>query len=211
MLPNTGQTSHLMCDVAHGFQDEPGYAALPRIHKDLFVGNRVSAACAEVPFDRVVSTYPCVYRHGADASHLTSVNIPFHDGEGSETEEQKQIAIAMIEEGATRTWEFLNAGHRTLVNCKFGQNRSGAICAAVGILYLGWKPDEVIEYIKEENLSQRSYAGQDPMHNTAFNQLLCELVPKVVKPDVCSGLLHEQHPARLCMPFSKGTAEEGGE
>lgn len=105
-------------DSISTMQDEPGYAALPEIHECLFVGNRVSATCAEVPFDRVVSTYPPVYRDGTSASGLSSFTIYFDDKQGSESLEERRIAMQKIMEGAEKTWAFLQAGERTLVNCR---------------------------------------------------------------------------------------------
>ena len=61
----------------------------------------------------------------------------------------------------------------------WGQNRSCAICCAYAVLHRGMSAQDAIRYMRERNLAERSYAGQQPpggaMHNRVFREIIGEL------------------------------------
>ena len=57
----------------------------------------------------------------------------------------------------------------------------------MAIIFCSWEADKVIEYIKSENLKQRSYEGQEPMHNETFNGMLRDIAAKVKAGELKDG------------------------
>ena len=160
-----------------GTKDTPGYTDLPAFSPLLFVGNEVAAAHGS--FDAVLSAVVPRDATGALAPHLTTHELHFEDGQGSETAEEIEVARACMLAGAASVAEAVGAGKRTLVHCSWGQNRSSVICCAYAIIHRGIGADEAIAHVRARNLACRHYWGQQPpggaMHNAVFCELLREL------------------------------------
>mmetsp|Transcript_33599 Transcript_33599/g.96397 ORF Transcript_33599/g.96397 Transcript_33599/m.96397 type:complete len:237 (-) Transcript_33599:136-846(-) len=156
-----------------GCEDTPGYARLPQFDEWLWVGNQYSAAAGS--FDAVISTITPLDLQGADAPALTTCGIPFEDMHGAETEDAERFARRSIVRGAAAVARALASGRRTLVHCEWGQNRSGSICCAYAVLYLGWDANKAIAYMRRRNKADRRYEGQFPMSNKCFNGIMRSL------------------------------------
>jgi len=165
-------------NIGPGCADAPGVSHLPRISPLLWVGNEIAPSVGS--FDVVVSTVqPRSCRTGARQPELTTHAIMFADGQGSETAAGVAFAKRCILEGAECVAAAVAAGKSVLVHCAWGQNRSCAICCAFAVLHRSMSANEAIDYVRERNLAERSYAGQQPpggaMHNRAFREIIREL------------------------------------
>ena len=165
-------------NIGPGCADSPGVSHLPRISPLLWVGNEIAPSVGS--FDVVVSTVPprsC--RTGARQPELTTHAIMFADGQGSETAAGVAFAKRCILEGAECVAAAVAAGKSVLVHCAWGQNRSCAICCAFAVLHRSMSANEAIDYVRERNIAERSYAGQQPpggaMHNRVFREIIREL------------------------------------
>eukprot|EP00933_Yihiella_yeosuensis_P050938 TRINITY_DN48750_c0_g1_i1.p1 TRINITY_DN48750_c0_g1~~TRINITY_DN48750_c0_g1_i1.p1 ORF type:complete len:294 (-),score=44.48 TRINITY_DN48750_c0_g1_i1:122-904(-) len=159
-------------EFVEGSQDRPGYAVLPKMNHLLCVGNQYSAACSK--FDCVISTVIPKDLDGENAPNLSTHQLMFEDGHGHESANSAAFAREQILQGAALTAKALSEGKRTLVHCEWGQNRSNSICCAYAVLYLKWSAKDAIDYAREQNWTERCYAGQRPMFNEVFNQLIQE-------------------------------------
>eukprot|EP00931_Biecheleriopsis_adriatica_P077309 TRINITY_DN5089_c0_g1_i1.p1 TRINITY_DN5089_c0_g1~~TRINITY_DN5089_c0_g1_i1.p1 ORF type:complete len:252 (-),score=45.81 TRINITY_DN5089_c0_g1_i1:73-828(-) len=157
-------------DLPGGNEDRPGYAPLPKMSPLLSFGNKYSAGCRS--FGTVISTVVPVDRKGKPKPSLSSHTVFFEDDDSAA---KRAVAKQSIIEGATLLKKALNAGQETLVHCEWGQNRSGAICAAFAVLYLRWSADDAIEYVRQQNETERLYYGQNPMSNPVFNEIVKEI------------------------------------
>ncbi|CAK9017861.1 unnamed protein product [Durusdinium trenchii] len=153
-----------------GCDDCPGYAPLPKMNPFLSCGNQYSAAHGN--FQHVISTVVPKNADGTPNPQLSTHQILFEDEHGKEVGAAVQKAKQCILQGAQLLRQALGAKQRTLVHCEWGQNRSGSICCAFAVLYLGWSASAAIRYFREQNLVERHYSGQSPMSNSAFNKLL---------------------------------------
>jgi len=110
---------------------------------------------------------------------LTTHAVMFEDGQGSETKEGVAFAKRCILEGAAHVQASIAAGKTTLVHCAWGQNRSCAICCAFAVLHRGLSAQDAVDYVRQRNLADRKYWGQQPpggaMHNGAFCEIVAEL------------------------------------
>lgn len=97
------------------------------------------------------------------------------DQHGHESESALAHAKKLILEGAALVRQAVAAQQRTLVHCEWGQNRSGSVCCAFAVLYLGWSAEDAVRYFRDQNLVERHYQGQHPMSNAGFNNLLKEI------------------------------------
>ncbi|CAK9017859.1 unnamed protein product [Durusdinium trenchii] len=156
-----------------GCDDCPGYAPLPKMNPFLSCGNQYSAAHGN--FQHVISTVVPKNADGTPNPQLSTHQILFEDEHGKEVGAAVQKAKQCILQGAQLLRQALGAKQRTLVHCEWGQNRSGSICCAFAVLYLGWSASAAIRYFREQNLVERHYSGQSPMSNSAFNKLLEEI------------------------------------
>jgi len=152
-----------------GCDDKPGFAHLPAVSRLLFVGNRFSAAFDR--FDAVISTCTPVDCRGKGAPKLSTHRLRFND---TMTWQVRRLARKRFGEGAAVIAKSVAAGKRVLVHCEYGQNRSGAIACSYAVLCRGWTAERAIEYMRKQNLADRSYDSQYPMHNDVFNSLLEE-------------------------------------
>lgn len=168
----SGEEEDMECDC-DGTEDVPGFATLPRFSRLLAVGNRNSAANGD--FDVVISTVVPRDQDGEEDASLSTHQILFDDGLGTETKEGIAFAKERILEGAGLVAAAVQAGRRTLVHCEWGQNRSGSICCAYAVLYQGWAAKDAIAYLRKQNRNERQYEGQHPMCNRVFNKLVREL------------------------------------
>ena len=167
-----------------GNRDTPGYAALPRFHPALCVGNSIAASVAKEagePFAFVLSAVP-----PRDAA--TFVNVPelsstheefyFFDSEGAEKDPDGSLARDKIEAGAAAVSAALReiGDGRALVHCSWGQNRSIAICCAWAVIYGGWAPEDACAYAREAVISSdRRYKPKRPLNNEVFIAIVAEL------------------------------------
>eukprot|EP00435_Cladocopium_sp_Y103_P032344 s689_g8.t1 len=183
-------------EEVHGYEDCPGYAPLPKMSPFLSCGNQYSAAHGN--FQQVISTVVPKNADGTPNPNLATHQILFEDEHGAETAVAVQKAKKCILQGAFLVRQAIAAKQRTLVHCEWGQNRSGSICCAFAVLYLGWSADAAIRYFRDQNLVERHYIGQTPMSNSKFNnlmeeiererpQLLGETVPMSPPPKVVVG------------------------
>eukprot|EP00913_Durusdinium_trenchii_P001404 g1299.t1 len=148
-----------------GCDDCPGYAPLPKMNPFLSCGNQYSAAHGN--FQHVISTVVPKNADGTPNPQLSTHQILFdrlsEDEHGKEVGAAVQKAKQCILQGAQLLRQALGAKQRTLVHCEWGQNRSGSICCAFAVLYLGWSASAAIRYFREQNLVERHYSGQSPM------------------------------------------------
>ncbi|KAL1510877.1 hypothetical protein AB1Y20_005709 [Prymnesium parvum] len=185
-------------DEGPGCLDSPGVCHLHAFDPRLYVGNEVAAAHGD--FDVVVSTVCPRGRDGVAALQLTTHAVMFADGQGRESDEAAELARQCILRAAALVEAAVASGKTVLVHCAWGQNRSCAICCAFAVLYRGFGADEAIAYVRERNLAERSYRGQQPprggaMHNAVF----CELVARIER-DRAALIEPKEPPARSELP-----------
>jgi len=159
--------------LVDGYLDKPGFAQLPSFSPLLHVGNQYSPAFGD--FNIVLSTVMPKGGDGKDKPELSSHGLFFEDEHGREVAAKARLARRLIVQGAALVRKSVRAGQRTLVHCEWGQNRSGSICCAYAVLYLGWSARAAIAYMRAQNRKQRQYKGQVPMSNRCFNRILAEL------------------------------------
>lgn len=162
-----------------GCADQPGYSHLPSIHSLLYVGNEISAANAHnsgVAFDVVISTVIPRSLHGTRARHLSTHEVLFEDGQGSESADGAAVARECILRGVELVEEAIREGKCTLVHCAWGQNRSCAICCAYAVMHCGMDAEAAIQYVQERNLADRRYYGQKPPGGAMHNDVFCQIV-----------------------------------
>jgi len=174
-----------------GYMDVPGYTSLPHISPFLCFGNLCSPAFGS--FDEVVSTCTPTNQRGLPEPKLTTVDIPFHDGEGRETVEGIKRATDWILYAVGVVAKRISAGRRTLVQCDYGQNRSGAICCAYAVLCARWPADEAVAYVRERNCMDRRYMNQHAMGDERFVEIVKDLAKHRdrICADVCKGAVFD--------------------
>ncbi|CAE7515256.1 unnamed protein product [Symbiodinium pilosum] len=160
-------------ELPPGCEDVPGYAPLPSMSPFLSCGNQYSAAHGN--FAQVISTVIPRNKDGKPNPQLSTHQLLFDDQHGRESESALAHAKRLILEGAALVKQAVAAQQRTLVHCEWGQNRSGSICCAFAVLYLGWTAEEAVRYFRDQNLLERRYQGQHPMSNSSFNNLMKEI------------------------------------
>ncbi|OLP86730.1 Pentatricopeptide repeat-containing protein, chloroplastic [Symbiodinium microadriaticum] len=160
-------------ELPPGCEDVPGYAPLPKMSPFLSCGNQYSAAHGN--FAQVISTVTPRNVDGKPNPQLSTHKVFFDDQHGHESESALAHAKKLILEGAALVRQAVAAQQRTLVHCEWGQNRSGSICCAFAVLYLGWSAEDAVRYFRDQNLVERHYQGQHPMSNAGFNNLLKEI------------------------------------
>lgn len=178
--PHLGQPrgAHMDANAGPGCSDTPGYCHLPSIHPLLYVGNEISPGIGH--FDAVISTVvPRCAKTGRARPELSTAAVHFEDGRGSESYDEAKEAKRCILEGCAHVAEAIAAGKRTLVNCAWGQNRSGAICCAFAVLHAGTPPAEAISYVQARNLAERKYDWQHPPFGAMHNKAFCQIVHQI--------------------------------
>lgn len=119
--------------------DPPGMPLISEVEPGLWIGGCVAGARLPDDFGRVLSLTPERYELGPATER---VERPFYDAPGG--------VPADLDEMANLVNRWRDDGHRVLVHCSGGRNRSGLVAGA-SLVRRGATPDEAIALLRRRS------------------------------------------------------------